>query len=85
MAKTLPDWAKPDQLEVLSPEEASGTNTDAAIVLGAHRRYVNETVWHNGHQAQANRRYVALSRQSMRLYLIVEGPEPKQTVKLHDD
>ena len=64
----------PESLDVLTPEEASGSNLQATIVLGGHRRNVGDTVWHGGHQSQAKRRYVALSRASTVLNILVEAP-----------
>ena len=66
----------PASLVVLTPGESSGSNVDGAIVLGAHRRTDGEEVWHGGHQAQVGRRYVALTRASRLLSIVVEGPGP---------
>ena len=64
----------PKILEVLTPEEASGSNVDASIVLGGHLRNIGENTWHGGHQAQAKRPYMATSRASILLNDLVEGP-----------
>ena len=37
-------------VEVLTPEEASGRNIDAVIVLGGHRRTATDERWHGDHQ-----------------------------------
>ena len=63
----------PESLEVLTPEEASGSNVQATIVLGGHRRNLGDTVWHGG-QAQPKRRDVALSRASHLLNILVAAP-----------
>ena len=57
----------PASLDVVSPEQASGSNVDAAIVLGGHRRSMKEEQWHGGHQAQSRRRYVGCTRCAQRL------------------
>ena len=63
----------PESLEVLTPEEASGSNVQATLVLGGHRRNLGDTAWHGG-QAQPKRRDVALSRASHLLNILVEAP-----------
>lgn len=72
--------AFPDQfpvsVTVATPGQASSMTVHATINLAAHGRHRDEKTWWEGHIAQFSRRYVAVSRASRPLYILVEVPPP---------